>query len=111
VSVNSRQKGKRFELQIAHILQEKGYDARRGQQFSGLNGDADVVGLPGVHIEAKAVEALNIYGAFEQSCRDAREGETPVVVFKKNRKPILIAMSFEEFLEKYYEGWELREKG
>lgn len=111
MSVNSRNKGKRFELTISHILQEHGFDARRGQQFSGANGDADVVGLPGIHIEAKAVENLNIYKAYEQSVGDAREGETPVVVFKKNRKPILIAMSFEEFLEKYYEGWELREKG
>ena len=108
--VNSRQKGKRFELQISHILQEKGFDARRGVQYSGINGDADVVGLPGIHIEAKAVENLNIYKAYEQSVGDAREGETPVVVFKKNRKPILIAMSFEEFLEKYYEGRELQEE-
>lgn len=97
--VNSRQKGKRFELQISHILQEKGFDARRGVQYSGINGDADVVGLPGIHIEAKAVENLNLYKAYEQSCRDAREGEVPVVIHKKNRKPILVTLALEDWLD------------
>lgn len=103
MAVNSRQKGKRFELQIASILRQHGFtEARRGQQYSGANGDADVIGLDGIHIEAKAVESLNLYGAYEQSQRDSREEETPVVIFKKNRKPIMIAMSLDDFLENYY---------
>ena len=73
--VNSRRTGANFERSIANILKEYGYETRRGQQFSGLNGDADVVGLPDVHIECKAVENLNLYKAYEQSVRDAREGK------------------------------------
>lgn len=103
MSVNSREKGARFERTIANILKQRGFEARRGQQFSGANGDPDVVGLPGCHIEAKAVEKLELYKAYEQSCRDALEGEVPVVVHKKNRKPILITMSFSDFLDFYYE--------
>ena len=49
MAVNSRAKGKRAELELSHVLQEYGYNARRGQQFSGANGDADVVGLDGIH--------------------------------------------------------------
>ena len=51
--VNSKQKGARFERQLAGHIRDYGYKARRGQQYCGANGDADVVGLPGIHIEAK----------------------------------------------------------
>lgn len=51
--INSKQKGAAAERELARKLREYGYDCRRGQQYCGLNGDADVVGLPGIHIEAK----------------------------------------------------------
>lgn len=102
--MNSRDKGKRGELEAAHLLKEYGYDARRGQQFSGANGDADVVGLPGIHIEVKRVEKLNIENAVEQSVRDAREGEKPIVLHKKNRRKWLVTMPFEEWIE-LYKAW------
>ena len=34
--MNSRQKGKRGELELAKVLREHGYETRRGQQYSGL---------------------------------------------------------------------------
>ena len=45
--MNSRQKGKGGELELAKLLRAYGYNARRGQQYSGISGDADVVGVPG----------------------------------------------------------------
>ena len=69
--MNSRQKGAAGERELANILKERGYDTRRGQQFSGANGDADVVGLPGIYIECKRVEKLNIDKALEQAVRDS----------------------------------------
>ena len=103
--MNSRTKGKRGELEAAHLLQKHGYDARRGQQFSGANGDADVVGLPGIHIEVKRVEKLNIENAVEQAIRDARDGEKPAVLHRKNRRKWLVTMPFDEWIE-LYEAWE-----
>ena len=103
--MNSRTKGKRGELEAAHLLQNHGYDTRRGQQFAGINGDADVVGLPGIHLEVKRVEKLNIENAVEQSVRDAREGEKPAVLHRKNRRKWLITMPFEEWIE-LYQAWE-----
>lgn len=70
MSINSRRKGAVGEREIAGILQEYGYEARRGQQFSGANGDADVEGLPGIHMEVKRVEHLNIDKALQQAIRD-----------------------------------------
>ena len=102
--MNSRQKGKRGELELAHILKSYGYEARRGQQYCGVNGDADVIGLPGIHIEVKRVERLDLYGAMEQAERDAREDEIPAVFTRKNNKYWLVCMRLEDFMEMYKEA-------
>lgn len=101
MAINSRTKGKAGELELARILREHGYQSRRGQQYCGTSGDADVVGLPGIHIEVKRVESLNYYKAMEQSRSDARQGEIPIVAHRKNRKPWLVTMDLEDFLELY----------
>ena len=101
----SREKGKRGERELASILRQRGYtDAKRGQQYCGSNGDADVTGLPGVHIECKRVEKLNIEAAMEQSRSDAKDGEIPVVAHRKDRKPWLLTMDLLDFLEIYEKG-------
>ena len=105
---NSRQKGARFERTLAHKLKEYGYECRRGQQYCGANGDADVVGLKGIHIEAKAVERLNIYDAINQAKRDAKEDELPAVFHKKNHCEILVTMPLESWINLYRE-WEAGE--
>ena len=99
--MNSRNKGKRGELEVAHLLKEYGYDARRSQQYAGINNDADVVGLPGIHIEVKRVEKLNLNNAMAQSIRDAREGEKPIVMHRTNREPWKVTMLFTDFMEMY----------
>lgn len=98
---NSRDKGKRGELEISHILQEYGYQTRRGQQFSGKNGDADVVGLPGIHIECKRVEKLNLEKAMDQAVSDARYDEFPAVFHRKNRQPWLVTMPLIWWIQLY----------
>lgn len=107
MSTNSRQKGAVAEREIAGILREHGYtDARRGQQFCGANGDADVIGLPGVHIEVKRTEKLRLEDAMTQARSDAREGETPVVFHRKNKKKWLVIMDLEDWLQLYKDGKE-----
>lgn len=107
MAINSRDKGARAERQLAKELRKYGYeDARRGQQFSGANGDADVVGMSDkIHIECKHVERLNIHDAMEQSKRDARENEIPVVMHKKNRTNWLVTMELIDWIQLYKE-WE-----
>ena len=98
---NSRQKGARGERELAGILRGYGYDARRGQQYSGANGDADVEGLPKIHIECKRVERLNIYDAIAQSKHDARAGEIPAVMHRKNDCEWLVTLTLDGFMEIY----------
>ena len=107
--MNSRNKGKRGELEAAHLLRKYGYDARRSQQYAGINNDADVVGLPGIHIEVKRVEKLNLNDAVEQSGRDAKEDEKPIVLHRKNRQKWLVTMPFDEWIE-MYQAWEKLKK-
>lgn len=100
---NSREKGKKGELELAKILREHGYSARRGQQYCGANGDADVVGLPYIHIECKRVEKLNLDAAMVQSRSDARENEKPVIMHRKNREPWKVTMLLDDWIELYRE--------
>ena len=96
--MNSREKGAKGERELSNILKSAGYTARRGQQYCGSNGDADVIGIPGVHIECKRVERLNIHEAMKQAVNDAREGETPVVMHRRNRTEWLATMRLEDWL-------------
>lgn len=102
--MNSRRKGADGERELANVLKEYGYETRRGQQFSGANGDADVVGLPGVHIECKRVEKLNLDAAMEQAIRDARENEIPAVFHRRNRQDWKVTLRLDDFmkLHKYF---------
>lgn len=104
MATNGRQKGKKGELELSHKLQELGFQTRRGQQYCGSNGDADVVGVPGIHIECKRVERLDLYAAMEQSIHDATGQEMPTVFHRKNRKPWLVTMSLEDFIKLYKQG-------
>ena len=101
--MNSRQKGKTGELELSHKLQEYGYETRRSVQYNGKDGQADVVGLPNIHIECKRVEKLNLYDAIEQAKRDAKDGNLPAVFHRKNRHNWLVTMELEDFME-IYEG-------
>ena len=99
---NSRAKGARGERELANLLKSYGYNTRRGQQFSGLEGE-DVVGLPGIHIECKRIERLNIYDAISQATRDSKENQIPVVFHRKNNCKWLVTMEFDEFMKIYRE--------
>ena len=110
MTINSREKGARFERTLASKLREYGYDCRRGQQYSGMNGDADVIGLPGIHIEAKARERMTLYDWMAQAKWDAKNDELPAVFHKKNNAAILVTMELQDFMQIYTE-WEAGRNG
>lgn len=104
--MNSKQKGARFERLLASKLRDFGYNARRGQQYCGANGDADVIGLPGIHIEAKHQERMQLYDWMAQAKHDAAgTGNIPAIFHKKNNAEILVTMEFEDWMQLYAE-WE-----
>jgi len=103
-AINSKQKGKKGELELVHKLKEYGYDCRRTNQFCGNTGEADdILGLDYIHIECKRVEKLNIDTAIEQAVRDTKDNKFPTVFHRKNRKDWLVTMRLDEWIKMYNE--------
>ncbi len=107
--INSKAKGARFERTLAKIFREQyGYsDSRRTAQYCGNTGDAsDVVGLPGIHIEAKHQERMSLYDWMAQAINDAEASEErkiPAVFHKKNNAEILVTLRLDDFMKIYRE--------
>ncbi len=103
----SKEKGKRYEREIASQLREYGYDTRRTAQYCGNTGDAsDVVGLPGIHIECKHTEKIAIYDFMAQAINDsAKSGNKPAVFFRRNNAETLVCMRLTDWIDIYRE-WE-----
>ena len=104
--VNGKKKGKNGELELARKLKEYGYDVRRSVQYNGKaeEGEADLIGLPGIHVECKRVERLQLYDAVDQAKRDSEGTEQlPVVFHRKNRCEWLAIMPLDAFIEMYRE--------
>lgn len=102
--VNGKRKGKDGELELARKLREFGYNVRRSVQYNGKaeEGQPDLVGLPGIHIECKRVEALRLYDAVDQAKRDSK-GDLPVVFHRKNNCDWVAIMPLDAFMELYSE--------
>ena len=98
--MNSREKGKRGERQWRDELRAHGFQARRGQQFSGSPDSPDVIcdELSWLHFEVKAVERLNIEDAMDQARRDAG-AKTPVVAHRRSFRRWLVTMDAETFFQ------------
>jgi len=112
----SRNKGKAGEREVAALLREHGYEARRGQQFAGNVGKVgpvitrigtdspDVVhNVPHLHIEVKRCEALRLYAALDQADGDAPGNKVPVIFHRKNGEQWVAVMYARDFLQ-YIKG-------
>ena len=109
-----QRKGANGERELTSILQGYGYATERGgsQTYGTI---PDVVGLPGIHIECKRVERLDLLGAMEQAQRDAvRFGDgLPAVFHRKNRSAWLVTMTLEDWITVFrrFSGEEAGEMG
>lgn len=94
----SRDKGKRRELELVHVLNDNGFNVRRGYVFQH---EPDIVGLHGFHIEVKGVENLNVRKALQQSIDDAKKrGDgIPILAWKKSNEPWTITLLLDDFLD------------
>ncbi len=98
----SQRKGAAGERELVQILQEYGYSCDRGGSLS-FGEVPDLSGLPGIHIEVKRVEKLNVVEAMEQSIRDSERMQDgmPTLFHRKNRKPWLVTMRLSDWLKLY----------
>lgn len=105
MSKMSRDKGKRYERELAGMFRDYGYEARRTAQFCGKTGDsADIEGVPYIHIEAKHQEQFRIYDWMAQAVRDSKKShKLPAVFFRKNNAETLVCMRFDDWMQLYSE--------
>lgn len=103
--INSKQKGAEGEREFAKFCRDRGFNVRRTAQYNGkeLGSKADVIGIPGIHIEVKRVQNLNIHNAMDQAVRDNNVvGDIPIVAHRKNQKKWLITMTAEDWFRLWF---------
>ena len=99
---SQQRKGADGEKELVSILNSYGYSTERGgsQTYGEI---PDVIGLPGIHIEVKRVEKLNVPEAMEQSIRDSlkfRDG-LPALFHRRNHQPWLVTMRLDDWIKIY----------
>jgi len=88
---SSQRKGASGERELAELLRDYGYNAERGGSLT-FGSTPDVTGLPGIHIEVKRTERLNVLEAYQQAVRDADRFQdgVPALFHRRNRSPWLV---------------------
>ena len=96
----SQRKGADGERELAAVLREYGYSIQRGGSLS-FGEVPDLAGLPGIHIECKRVERLNVPEAMAQAVRDAERFQdgAPTVFHRRNRSGWLVTQRLEDWME------------
>ena len=99
---SQQRKGAAGERELVEVLRQHGYEVERGGSLM-FGTIPDVVGLPGIHIEVKRVEHLNVLEAMKQSIRDSEKFQDgmPALFHRKNRSPWLVTMRLEDWLQLY----------
>lgn len=99
MAINSRQKGKRGELEAAAEWNRLVPNAhsRRSQQYSGTDSSSDLVspGTPHLWLEVKRVQSLNLTTVMEKSREQCGE-LCPVVLHRKNDSEWLVTFPLED---------------
>ena len=91
---NSRQKGKRGELDAADALRRLfSWTARRTQQFKGTSdsSDVEVAETPDAFWEVKREERLNVFKAMDTAVAEAGS-KLPVLMHRRNRTDWLVTV-------------------
>jgi hypothetical protein len=99
MSTMARNKGKRGEREIADLfielmkkverkLWKSGYsDEVKRNTLQSDRGGYDLVGIPGLAIEIKRQETLNINTWWKQTLEQAKGSLMPVLIYRQNNKP------------------------
>lgn len=94
MSQYSREKGKRGEREIVkyfkQLAEEYGFMDPKYIKRNTLQSDSggyDIANLPGLAVEVKRHERLNVKGWWKQCVKQAKKDETPILFYRQNRHP------------------------
>lgn len=95
---SQRNKGANGERELAKLLYDRlGIELKRNLEQS-RNGGYDLEGLPDFAIEVKRHEKLEVNKWWEQTVSQAeRSNRIPVLAYRQNRKPWIIATTLRFF--------------
>ena len=100
--MRSQKKGRAGEIELAKILNTYGIPAAPGDPLN-FGSVPDVTGIPGIHIEVKRVEKLNVGEAMNQAIRDSEKFHDgmPALFHRRNRQPWLVTMRLDDWMKLY----------
>jgi hypothetical protein len=107
-----KEKGRAFERELAEYLSTclgipvhrtpmSGAIPLHGLKTNAGGGWGDLLGIPGVCIEAKRVENFRIHAAYEQAAKAAAPDETPIVITRRNHQKTgesYVVLALDDFL-------------
>ena len=97
---NSREKGKRGELELAAWLRDRGIEARRGRQYAADPEAPDIVhALPGIWLECKRAERCRPYEWLEEADLHASGGTVSVVAHRQSRRNWIAILNLDDLLQ------------
>lgn len=116
-------KGSAYERELAHYLNSHLFETEQvfraplsgGGSVNYQAGGADLVGTPGIFVEAKRTERLNVRSALAQAEGNIKTRQSPdfaTIMTRKNREATgdsLVVMRLDEWMP-LYEAW-LRQRG
>ena len=99
---SQQRKGRSGEIELCSILSGYGFPVRLGRPLS-FGSEPDLVGLPGIHIECKRVEKLNISEAMRQAIRDSEQFKDgmPCVFHRRNYGEWMVTMRLTDWVNLY----------
>ena len=101
--MNSKAKGNRGELELLHMLHDRGYPVYRNNQryIGGMENPDICLRMNGkeFHCEVKRTEKFHLYAAMEQAIKDSNGKRPPLVLHRRNRGEWLAIMRLDDFLD------------
>lgn len=98
----SQRKGADDKQKLTAVLCGYGYHVKRGGSMS-FGEVPDLTGLPGIHIEVKRRERLNVPEAMKQAQRDSERFKdgAPTVFHRRSRESWLVTMRLVDWMALY----------
>lgn len=104
MGARSQRKGRAAELELSKLLREAGIPTAQAAEPESHGNAPDLTGIPGIHVECKRQERLNLSAAMEQSAWDSLKfGGVPCVFHRRNREPWYVTMKLCDWLQLYAE--------
>lgn len=95
MSVNSRAKGSRGELEVAAIFRAAGFDCDRVPNSGALRIKGDLYGSVPAHVEVKRGERVRLPEWWAQTVDEAPDGMLPLLALRQSRRPWLAVVPLE----------------